>query len=659
MIVWGGINGGNDGGRYNPSTDSWTPTPIGGAPAPRFFHTAVWTGSEMIVWGGSGTNDGGRYSPLTDTWSPTTTNGAPVARSGHTAVWSGSEMIVWGGSGAGYLNDGGRYDPYADSWAPTGNFQVPVARSRHTAVWTGSEMIVWGGTNNSPLNSGGRYRTSTNTWLSTGPPFQNPPARYGHTAVWTGSEMIVWGGYDGVAYYRGGGRYNPATSAWVPTSVGFIGFPATRTDHTAVWSGSEMIIWGGKNFETYHRDGWRYNPSSDSWVQTATSGAPSARSSSTSVWTSNEMIVWGGFNGVGLDSGGRYCVASCPTWYQDSDGDGYGSSSMPQVSCVQPSGFVPMSGDCNDTNPAAHPGAADICDGIDNNCNGLVDENLGQTTCGLGACARTVANCVAGVPQVCVPGSPSPEVCDGLDNDCDGPADDDDADQDGSTICSDCNDSVASIHPGATEVCNNVDDNCNGPIDEDADGIDSDGDGVHNACDNCRFASNPAQQDADQDAVGDSCDNCRNAPNPAQAETDGDQLGDACDNCPTVPNPDQGDVNHDLVGDACDLNDGLILVTMLNQITLAWQLENGFESFNIYRGDLAVLKATGVYTQDPSAVPLAAQGCGTTEASLQDHVVPPLGEGLFYLLTGTHNGIESTLGTNSAGLTRPNTNPCP
>jgi hypothetical protein len=101
------------------------------------------------------------------------------------------------------------------------------------------------------------------------------------------------------------------------------------------------------------------------------------------------------------------------------------------------------------------------------------------------------------------------------------------------------------------------------------------------------------------------------------------------------------------------------MVTMQDQVTVAWQLENGFESFNIYRGDLAVLKATGIYTQDPAEVPLAAQGCGFLEASVADDVVPPLGQGVFYLLTGTHNGVESTLGTNSAGVTRPNTNPCP
>ena len=61
----------------------------------------MWTGSEMIVWGGDAyravLNTGGRYNPSTDSWTATSTTNAPTARIGHTAVWTGSEMIVWGG----------------------------------------------------------------------------------------------------------------------------------------------------------------------------------------------------------------------------------------------------------------------------------------------------------------------------------------------------------------------------------------------------------------------------------------------------------------------------------------------------------------------------------------------------------------------------------
>ena len=91
-------------------------------------------------------NTGGSYDPSTDTWASTSTAGAPSARDYHTAVWTGSEMVVWGGSDlpAGYLNTGGRYDPSTDTWASTSTAGAPAARQEHTAVWTGSEMVVWG-----------------------------------------------------------------------------------------------------------------------------------------------------------------------------------------------------------------------------------------------------------------------------------------------------------------------------------------------------------------------------------------------------------------------------------------------------------------------------------------------------------------------------------
>jgi hypothetical protein len=66
------------------------------------------------------------------------------------------------------------------------------------------------------------------------------------------------------------------------------------------------------------------------------------------------------------------------------------------------------------------PPGAETCDGLDNDCDGASDEDLGSTTCGVGACAATTADCLGGSPQTCVPGLPSPEVCDGADNDCDG-----------------------------------------------------------------------------------------------------------------------------------------------------------------------------------------------------------------------------------------------
>jgi hypothetical protein len=72
---------------------------------------------------------------------------APQGRNDHTAVWTGTEVIVWGGYGNAFLNSGGRYDPLTDTWTATRDIGAPEPRYSHTAVWTGTEMIVWGGYN--------------------------------------------------------------------------------------------------------------------------------------------------------------------------------------------------------------------------------------------------------------------------------------------------------------------------------------------------------------------------------------------------------------------------------------------------------------------------------------------------------------------------------
>src|SRR5439155_15187742 len=96
------------------------------------------------------------------------TTNAPLGRAAHSAVWTGSEMIVWGGAGVVYLNTGGKYNPVTDSWTATSISNAPEARDFHTAVWTDGEMIVWGGLTPSDfLNTGGRYNPSTNSWIAT------------------------------------------------------------------------------------------------------------------------------------------------------------------------------------------------------------------------------------------------------------------------------------------------------------------------------------------------------------------------------------------------------------------------------------------------------------------------------------------------------------
>src|SRR6185369_15722302 len=131
----------------------------------------------------------------------TATVGAPSARQAFSAVWTGTKMIVWGGlDGSTFFNTGGQYDPVANSWTATSTANAPTGRVGHTAVWTGSKMIVWGGSLDAinGVNTGGQYDPVGDSWAAGGTTTTNAPsARTAHTAVWTGTKMIIWGGSTG------------------------------------------------------------------------------------------------------------------------------------------------------------------------------------------------------------------------------------------------------------------------------------------------------------------------------------------------------------------------------------------------------------------------------------------------------------------------------
>src|SRR5262249_43239045 len=156
--------------------------------------------------------------PASDTWTGISGSGAPEARIQHTAVWATKNgqspvMVVWGGLRAvnGLTNTGARYNPATDTWQATTTVNAPIARAQHSAVWAnplGSQtMIVWGGIVPGLTNSGGRYDPFTDVWsdvTTTGA----PAVRSQHQAVWSGTEMLVWGGANGNQQpVAGGGRY--------------------------------------------------------------------------------------------------------------------------------------------------------------------------------------------------------------------------------------------------------------------------------------------------------------------------------------------------------------------------------------------------------------------------------------------------------------------
>ena len=135
----------------------------------------------------------------------------------------------------------------------------------------------------SPYTGGSWTATST---------LNAPEARRYHTSIWTGSEMIVWGGLNDPFPLDSGGRYNPATDSWTATNT--IHAPEARWEHTAVWTGSEMIVWGGFNSNSNEHSGGIYNPAANTWRPMSLIGAPFDDVYVASVWTGSEMIIWGG-----------------------------------------------------------------------------------------------------------------------------------------------------------------------------------------------------------------------------------------------------------------------------------------------------------------------------------------------------------------------------
>jgi len=231
---------------------------------------------------------------------------------------------------------------------------------------------------------------------------------------------------------------------------------------------------------------------------------------------------------------------------------------------------------------------AEVCDAVDNDCDGDTDEGVDQEPCTVsnphGECPGW-SECVDGVP-VCDAPEPAPEECDGKDNDCDGTTDNDfdDTDQDGTADCidpDDDDDGVEDIKDNCQFVHNpnqeNYDYDSWGDVCDD----DDDNDEIPDGEDNCPHAQNPLQENADGDAMGDACDpdddndnvfdtvdNCPLVYNPSQVDEDADGKGDACDgdadgdgipddddNCPFVHNPNQEDLDEDGQGDVCDIDD--------------------------------------------------------------------------------------------------------
>jgi hypothetical protein len=218
-------------------------------------------------------------------------------------------------------------------------------------------------------------------------------------------------------------------------------------------------------------------------------------------------------NGDGVDNDCDNQTDEGLTFYRDADNDSYGDIKNSLEECTQPAMYVRNNTDCDDNDSLINPSATEICDGLDNNCNGVHDEGFADSD-------------GDGIGDVC----------------------DTDADNDG---IPDKDQNLNPIPP--TEGGDNS------PLAYNPDQTDTDNDGIPDAADNCPGIPNPDQLDSDQDGLGDACDAIivpeeerPSKPVATIPDTDADGIADTVDNCPSVANAIQADTDGDMIGDACD-----------------------------------------------------------------------------------------------------------
>ena len=286
---------------FTPATNSWRRlSPLTG-PSGNFqgHYSAFWTGKEMLVFGPS---DFQAYDPQTNRWRRLAAPPSSAGPSG-LVVWTGHEMIYWGGGCCeDFLAAGAAFNPATDKWRKLP--RSPLAPSQTpSGAWTGEQLVIFVsglGPEGKPYPMGyaraAAYHPNTNTWRRIEP---MPAPRTDAAFVWDGRDVLVVGGGSAptignpASLATSGFAYNPTTNRWrqlAAMSSGRVGF-------AAVWTGKQVLLWGGTSVpgEATQAPGIVYDPRTDRWAAIPT--APlSPHFAPIAAWTGHAMIVWGGAN---------------------------------------------------------------------------------------------------------------------------------------------------------------------------------------------------------------------------------------------------------------------------------------------------------------------------------------------------------------------------
>ena len=321
LFIWGGQNPQgslDDGALYDPKTDTWTMLPTTNAPTARVDAVAIATnGDKVLVWGGGpdsnnqGQNTGKLYDLVTSAWIDVAV--APIGRRNPVAAWTGSKVLLWGGtSGGAAIAGGALYDPALNKWSVMANANAPSSRTGVGSAWSGTELLIFGGRPGGAgtTNEGYGYNPETNAWrkLSSS---NAPTARFDTFAGWTGTSLFVVGGRDAGAAFADAGIYNPAADAWTPAMTCPLGkrsAPAPRTGWVASGSSKILVAGGLDETQAIKVDGRVYDSVVNDWgAQSLAWPSGVDHEYGVGIWTGTEFILWSGLdNSVLTPVGERY-----------------------------------------------------------------------------------------------------------------------------------------------------------------------------------------------------------------------------------------------------------------------------------------------------------------------------------------------------------------